>query len=70
MESKFPQVGELAIVIPAPIVISDLEEDTNCTTASRVLIPCWIGILIIGLSSGSIFFLIELSKIKWVMFSR
>lgn len=69
MESRKP---ELTIEIP-PLVLTEQsseEEETNCTTASRVLIPCTMGLLILGLSSGALFFLIELSKIKWVMFQE
>ena len=60
---------ELTIIIPPPIVVEE-EEETNCSTVSDALIPCTIGVIILGLTSGVVYFIVAISSVKWVMFSN
>lgn len=64
---------ELTIIIPPPVDISEqssAEEETNCSTVSNALIPCTIGVIILGLTSGVVYFIIAISTVKWAMFQH
>ena len=69
-----PKDPNLTIIIPEYQQPSNVVEDEpveyNCSECLSNVCGCFCGLIVLGLTSGAIYFLVWFSSIKWVMFKN